>query len=281
MSKTHILWILVGLLALSACHNCKTHEYDHERGQASNDKLLVATLYHQKSAERDALCLQAYNIARHRLDEIIAQNPDASNLAIVLDLDETVLDNSPYEAMCVLDNTSYPVGWDEWMYAADAKALPGAVDFLKYAKSKNINIFYITNRKEKYREATLQNLQKHDLASATKNHLLLRTNESSKEPRRQQVLEKHEIVMLFGDNLADFSKVFDGEKNTSERAILVDSLKNEFGNRFIVFPNVMYGDWLNAVIDYNFGLSPAEKIQREKEGLVGPKCQAQKPSPDK
>jgi len=203
------------------------------------------------------------------LDNILKQNPDPSKLAIVLDLDETVLDNSPYEAKSILDNFSYPIGWDEWMHDASATALPGAIEFLKYTKSQGVNIFYITNRKEKYREATLLNLQKLDIAPAAEANLLLRSDESGKEPRRQTVIENFEIIMLFGDNLADFSEAFDGEKTTSERAALVDSLKNEFGKRFIVFPNTMYGNWLNAVIDYDFKLSPEEKIKKEKEGLVG------------
>lgn len=267
MNRIRHIVLLAGILILTSCHNHETHEHAHY--YTTNDKLLIATLYHQKSAELNALCLQAYNVARYRLDDILKQNPDPSKLAIVLDLDETVLDNSPYEALCILDNTSYPVGWDEWMHAANAKGLPGAIDFLKYTKSKGVNIFYITNRKEKYRQATLQNLQLLDIAPASEAHLLLRTDESSKEKRRQEVLKNHEIVMLFGDNLADFSKVFDGNKTTAERAALVENLKNEFGNRYIVFPNTMYGEWLNAIIDYNFDLSPAAKIEKEKNGLLG------------
>ena len=257
--------LMAGLLITTACEQ----KLVSDKTQVNNDKLLIATLYHQKSAERDALCLQAYNVAKRNLDIILKQNPDPSKLAIVLDLDETVLDNSPYEAKSILDNLSYPVGWDEWMHDASATALPGAVEFLKYTKSVGVNIFYITNRKEKYREATLANLQKLDIAPAAEANLLLRTDESSKEPRRQTVLENYEIIMLFGDNLADFSKVFDGEKTTAERATLVEDLKNDFGKRFIVFPNTMYGDWLNAVIDYDFKLSPEGKIKKEKEGLVG------------
>jgi len=265
MKNIYFLVLLAGIIAISACENRTAIS----KKEVNNDNLLIATLYHQKSAERDALCLQAYNMAKYRLDDILAENPDSSKLAIVLDLDETVLDNSPYEAKCILRNISYPTGWDEWMHAACAKELPGAVEFLEYVKSKGVSIFYITNRREKYKNATMQNLQKLGIAPVSEAHLLLRTDESSKEPRRQKVLEGHKIIMLFGDNLADFTKVFDGKKSVNERLELVISLKDEFGDRFIVFPNTMYGDWLNAVIDHNFNLSPAAKIEKQKNELQG------------
>ena len=264
--KRYLIILMAAGMMLSSC-NISLEE--NERVHPNSDKLLIATLYHQKSAERDALCLQAYNTARDRLEEILREADDPSALAIVLDLDETVLDNSPYEAKCVLDNISYPTGWDEWMYAADADAIPGAVEFLTRAKTTGVQIFYITNRREKYRQPTLKNLQNLGIAPATNDHLMLRTETSGKEARRQKVLENYEIVMLFGDNLADFSQAFDGEKTSADRAGLVKEMKNEFGGRYIVFPNAMYGEWLNAVIDYNFSLSAEEKTKLEKQALKG------------
>jgi 5'-nucleotidase (lipoprotein e(P4) family) len=242
---------------------------EQENQTTTNEKLLIATLYHQKSAERDALCYQAYNAAQMQLDKILEENKNPEKLAIVLDLDETVLDNSPYEAKCILDHISYPTGWDEWMHAANAKAIPGSIAFLDYAKSKGVEIFYITNRKEKYRQATLQNLNMLGIAPKTEANLLLRGDDSSKESRREKVLADHEIVMLFGDNLADFTKLFDGQHSTAKRAEITDSLQQEFGKRFIVFPNAMYGEWLNALTDYNFKLSPQEQTELLKSRLEG------------
>ncbi|MFP4470009.1 MAG: 5'-nucleotidase, lipoprotein e(P4) family [Bacteroidales bacterium] len=263
MNRIFSLLALIALLQLAPSCTEQT-----SNGSPDNS-LLVATLYHQHSAERDALCYQAYNIAHDRLDEILEKNAGDTALAIVLDLDETVLDNSPYEAQTIKGNYTYPTGWDEWMHAAAATAIPGAVEFLQYAAEQGIEIFYITNRKEKYRQATLENLQKLGIAPATGNHLLLRTDVSTKEPRRQEVLKNHRIIMLFGDNLADFSSVFDGEKSTAQRAALVDSLQQAFGKRYIVFPNAMYGDWLNAAIDFRYELSQQEKIELQKNRLEG------------
>lgn len=263
--KMHFLILIFLALSLGSCDV----QTENKTETAVNDKLLIATLYHQKSAERDALCYQAYNVARMHLDEILLENKNPETLAIVLDLDETVLDNSPYEAKCVLDNISYPTGWDEWMHAANARAIPGAIEFLKYTKSKGVEIFYITNRREKYRQPTLQNLEKLGIAPTTENHLLLRQEESSKDLRRKQVLKNHEIVMLFGDNLADFTSVFDEHQTTEKRAQMVKDLNAEFGKRFIVFPNAMYGEWLNALIDYDFSRSEQEQTEMIKTRLEG------------
>jgi 5'-nucleotidase (lipoprotein e(P4) family) len=258
----NILIVPLAVVAISCQNPAGIPECDNQ------DNLLLATLYHQRAAEMAALSYQAYNIAKFQLDRVTETAGDISRLAIVLDLDETVLDNSAYEARCVIENVSYPDGWDEWMFAADALALPGSVDFLKYAQSKGVNIFYITNRREKYREATIENLKKLEIPLASENHILLRTKEPSKKARRNVVLNDYEIVMLFGDNLADFTEVFDGEKTPENRTALVDSLKYAFGERYIVFPNAMYGDWLNSLIDYDYSLSNTEKIEKIKKQLI-------------
>jgi 5'-nucleotidase (lipoprotein e(P4) family) len=264
MKKIYPLVFLGIVFLVISCQNTFTSSEVCD----NQDNLLLATLYHQRAAEMAALSHQAYNIAQFQLERIADTATDLSRLTIVLDLDETVLDNSAYEARCVLENVSYPDGWDEWMFAADALALPGAVEFLEYAQAKGISIFYITNRREKYRDATIQNLRKLNIPLASENHILLRTDESSKKERRDLVSKENEIVMLFGDNLADFSDVFDGENTPGHRDALVDSLKTAFGERYIVFPNAMYGDWLNALIEYDFSLSNTEKVRKMKEQLI-------------
>lgn len=264
MRKFFTLFVATMAVVATSCQS--VHDASEECD--NQDNLLLSTLYHQRAAEMAALSYQAYNMAKFQLNRIADTATDLSRLAIVLDLDETVLDNSAYEARCVLENVAYPDGWDEWMFAAGAGALPGAVDFLKYVQSKGIQIFYITNRREKYRVPTIENLRKLEVPLASESHILLRTDESSKKARRNVVAENYHIVMLFGDNLADFSDVFDGEHAPGHRDALADSLKNAFGERFIVFPNAMYGDWLNSLIEYDFSLSNTEKINKMKEQLI-------------
>lgn len=266
--KKHSFFIL-GIICFTLISSCNRPQSVTQSEKSSNDHLLAATLYQQQAAEYRALCYQAYNIAHRNMDAIYDTATNLSSLAIVMDLDETVLDNSAYEAQSILDSLAYPKGWDAWMYAASAKALPGAVDFIKSVREKGVQVFYITNRREKYREATLVNLQNLGIAPADSNHLLLRGEQSTKEPRRQKVLREFKIVMLFGDNLVDFAAAFDGTQSSSRRAEVADSLQDVFGSRFIVFPNVMYGDWLNAITDYDNSLTQQQKLEKYKFVLQG------------
>jgi 5'-nucleotidase (lipoprotein e(P4) family) len=121
-----------------------------------------------------------------------------------------------------------------------------------------VEVFYITNRLENERQSTLINLKKFGLPNADDNHLLLKSITSGKEPRRQQVAATHEIVMLLGDNLADFSILFD-KKNPTERFNNTVSSVKEFGNRFIVIPNPGYGDWESTLWNYNYKMTSAQK----------------------
>jgi 5'-nucleotidase (lipoprotein e(P4) family) len=209
---------------------------------------LFASVFQQRAAEYKALCFQAYNLARLRLNEQLAIG--AKPKAIITDIDETVLDNSPYAVHQALLGRDYDQdSWYEWTAKAEADTVAGAPSFLKYASSKGVTIFYITNRNEKERAATLKNLQKYNLPNADDPHLILRTDVSSKETRRQQVMANYDVVLLLGDNLADFSPLFD-KKPLEERDQNARSIAGSFGNRFIVLPNPGYGDWESALYGY-------------------------------
>jgi 5'-nucleotidase (lipoprotein e(P4) family) len=219
---------------------------------------LYTSVYQQSAAEYKALCFQAYNIARLHVDE---WRPGTKPTAIVTDIDETLLDNSPYDARQALQGKDYDQKtWEEWTAKGQADTVPGAPSFLKYAASKGIEVFYITNRYESERTGTLRNLQNYNFPNADNAHLILRqpSTSSSKEQRRQQVLQTHNILMLLGDNLADFSVLYD-KKTLDERNQTTQQLASEFGNRFIVLPNPVYGDWESALYRYNYGLTPAQK----------------------
>ncbi|PIO48229.1 MAG: 5'-nucleotidase, lipoprotein e(P4) family [[Chlorobium] sp. 445] len=213
---------------------------------------ILATLWMQHSGEAMALCYQAYSLAKLRLDEILKAKaaPKSKPKAIVVDVDETVLDNSLHQGKLIKNDTTHPAYWDEWCSLALAKPVPGAAEFLNYAKSKNVEVFYITNRGENLREATLRNFRSAGFPYADSAHLLMRQDVPGKEARRQLVAQKFDIVLLCGDNLNDFSEVFE-RKSESERNDEVERLKSEFGKRFIVLPNPIYGDWENAIVGYD------------------------------
>ena len=123
-----------------------------------------------------------------------------------------------------------------------AKALPGAVAFFRYADSMGVEVFYISNRYEEQLAETLENMAALGLPNADPEHVFLKTNSKEKQSRRDRVLQEHHVLMYLGDNLSDLSSVFDGQ-GTIQRNLLVDELSDAFGDRFIVFPNAMYGDW--------------------------------------
>ena len=209
----------------------------------------MATLYVQQSPEYIALTEQAYAIARISLDNQFKMA--TSPLAVVLDIDETVLDNSPFQAKQILENFNYPAHWDEWINKEEAQPVPGSLEFLQYADSKGIVIFYISNRKHKNLNATINNLNKFGYPQADSSHIMLRTTTSSKEVRRQKVLDQGlKIALLIGDNLDDMSAEFEVE-DADKRKEATYANQSKFGTKYIVLPNPTYGKWVQNRGFYN------------------------------
>ncbi|MFI5133444.1 MAG: 5'-nucleotidase, lipoprotein e(P4) family [Chitinophagales bacterium] len=257
--------LLIVVLLVACTPSQKTVTTQQEQPDLVTQGKLYAVAYMQRAAEYHALCLQAYNIAQLRLDEAVKQN-SAKPKAIITDIDETILDNSAEEVHHDLQGKGFdPVEWNQWTSMAAADTIPGALSFLKYAASKNVEIFYITNRDEKDRDGTLKNLQKFNFPNADNVHLIVRQNVSSKEVRRQQVMADHEVVLLLGDNLADFSSLFD-KKTLDEKLQNVEQQSGMFGSRFIVLPNPVYGDWESALYQYK-PLTTAQKDSAIKSWL--------------
>ncbi|HLV91805.1 MAG TPA: HAD family acid phosphatase, partial [Aequorivita sp.] len=147
---------------------------------------IAAVLWQQRSSEYRALAYQAFNIAKMQLDDYLANNEKSLKpLAIITDIDETILDNSPYSGKQIeLDEDYITTRWDEWVNLKSAKAIPGSLEFFKYAESKGVETFYITNRDEHQKKVTLENLKTLGFPNADENHILLRRNDSEKETRR-------------------------------------------------------------------------------------------------
>lgn len=270
MNKILLLFLsVITLYVIQGCSNSNAFNSNpkSEPGLSSNDHLTMAILYQQTSAEYRALCYQAFNAAKYKLDQS-SKIMMMKKQAVVVDIDETVLDNSPYEANLILKGWLYPEGWNAWIDSAQAKAVPGSLEFLKYAESKGIETYYISNRSENQRAQTLKNLTSIGFPFADNDHLLLKSKESSKKARRDKVSENRFIVVLIGDNLNDFTEVFE-KKSIPERFEMADSLKDEFGNRFIVLPNAMYGDWEWALYNYDYSMEPGKKLEKRTSNLLG------------
>ncbi|HJW16551.1 MAG TPA: 5'-nucleotidase, lipoprotein e(P4) family [Flavisolibacter sp.] len=232
-----------GIFALVVLSSCITTKQSVTSVPASSivvDGKLFTSIYQQKAAEYKALCFQAYNIARLRVDE---SKEGSKPKAIITDIDETVLDNSSYAVHQALIGKDYdPESWYEWTSKSMADTVPGAPTFFKYAGSRGITIFYITNRDEREKAATLANLVKYDLPNTDNDHLLMRQGISSKEERRQKIMSNYDVLLLVGDNLADFSNLFDKKLQQERETNTIQSASN-FGDRFIILPNPNYGDW--------------------------------------
>lgn len=239
-----------------------------KEAQADNEYQTAAVLWTQSAAEARALRYQAFTFARFVFDRDLKVNRRLRRKrAVVVDIDETVLDNSSYQVELILKHQPYTEAtWTAWCERAEAGALPGAVDFLRYAASRGARIFYVTNRRQNVKEATIRNLKQKGFPDVDEQTVLVRTDVSTKEPRRKQISQRHRIVLLMGDNLADFSDLFEG-KTTEARAAAVDATRDKFGAQFIMLPNPMYGDWESAIYGYDFKLSEEEKAARRKAAL--------------
>jgi acid phosphatase len=170
--------------------------------------------------------------------------------AIVMDLDETILDNSPFEARRVIGGgQSFDALWQAWVNEADAAALPGAVEFTKYARSRGVTVFYVTNRNADQKKATRANLER-DGFPLEKADTLYCVNDrpewgSDKSTRRAEIAKRFRILLLFGDDLKDFMPGSAG--GVDQRRELAGPYSDYWGTKWIILPNAIYGSWDTAL----------------------------------
>ena len=234
---------------------------EDEYQQKLNNEALKSILWTQTSAEYRALCYQAYNTAMEQINKEIKKHKKKDKpLAIVLDIDDTILDTSIYDASFMDTNKRPTLGnMKTWINSAAASPMPGAVEFLKEVSKKGVEIFYVTNRRApEHVEGTIKNLEKYDFPSANKEHVFLRTDSGSKQERFDKIAKDFKIIVYMGDNAGDFpldtyGKLFD------ERKKIFDDHKKDFGTKFIVLPNPIYGSWESAIAENYNKMSPEEK----------------------
>ena len=242
---------------------------------------LHAVLWVQTAVEFRGVSMQAYRLAQQQLDAALArptwtaaieQTGDVSGLppAVILDLDETVLDNSPFQARAIRhQNAERAAGraaegfdeeaWNAWCAEARAGAVPGAVAFLAYARSKGVTPFFISNRTGPLEAATRRNLETLGIETGGASDTMFLRNErpewsaSDKTARRAAVAKTHRILLLVGDDLGDFMP---SGGTVEARDARVATHADAWGTTWIVVPNPMYGSWERAVLDSHPGTSP-------------------------
>lgn len=238
--------------------------------------ILNATLWMQSSAEYRAAALQTYASARRALDAALA-DPAGSALppAIILDLDETALDNTPYAARSIRKGKTFLFDddWETWVAESAAEAVPGATEFLVYAKSRGVTPFYITSRGTEEQAATRANLVRLGFPLGTGEETLLvrgarpEWNTFDKSPRREFVSARYRVLLFLGDDLNDFTAA--NGKSAADREAIVDGAAALWGTRWFVVPNPMYGSWESALISATPGSdgTPCEELQKMVESL--------------
>lgn len=201
--------------------------------------------FQQQSAEVRALQLQAYNIATMRLDAAVEGAEDPARLAVVTDLDETVIDNTALLARDLADCHMYDA-WDTWLpWERDGlpALIPGALDFLNHADSLGVTIRYISDRSDEQKLDTMATLTSLGLPQISDESVLLLG--PPKVERRDIVAADHEIVLLLGDTLHDFDGRFRRTPLDAQRATVAEEA-DKWGAEWIVFPNASYGTWSEA-----------------------------------
>jgi acid phosphatase len=225
---------------------------------------LDANLYMQTAAEYRACCYQAYNLAARRLKELLgAPGDNGKKPAVVMDLDETVLDNAGFQAMLLRSGLAYDQRlWDLWeeKNTGQLGLIPGAGDFIREAERLGVTVVHISNRSEKYRAGTEGALARLGIPVRDRKQLKLFTKTSDKTERRKEAEAEYRVLLYVGDNLRDFDERFrcdvDNTRATGRtrdpaklaaaiaaRKDQVDRTREKWGAEWIILPNPAYGEW--------------------------------------
>ena len=263
--------VIVSILSVLITTSALAQDSHWKRMQCSpGTTLLNAVLWVQNSAEYKANARMVYANATRALEDGIRNKTwsamaqsgaEKLPLAVILDLDETAISNVPFEARSIRAGVTYSqLLWDEWVSSASATAIPGVAAFLQTARKNNVTPFYITNRRSVESTKLTENLNKlgfpiltvRDEEGTTTDNLLLRNDkkewsDSDKTARREWVAKRYRVIVLVGDDLNDF--ISTTNKSEAERDdIVMNQHGDDWGTRWFILPNPMYGSWQNAAL---------------------------------
>ncbi|MCB1554508.1 MAG: acid phosphatase [Xanthomonadales bacterium] len=227
---------------------------------------LAATAWMQASQEYRGAVRGTFAAAARQLETALAQ-PDWDALppservglpmqglpaAVIVDADETMIDNSPYQARNIRDERGYSLpSWQAWVAESKARALPGALDFARHAERLGVTVFFVTNRAhDPERAPTVANLRAlgFPVREDGSNVILQgdpRAPGEDKGTRRRWVGERYRVLLMLGDNLGDF---IDGSRaDHPSRNALIAPYESWWGERWFMLPNPSYGSWESAI----------------------------------
>ena len=258
------------------------HAKEKELDNSLQAQSMLSVLYAQSSAEYEASNIQTYVNAKSALDRAlndlswtaaIEQKKNFENKppAIILDIDETVLNNIPFQARSIINGQSYPVGWLEWMLEESSDAVAGVSEFLEYAQSKGVKIFYVTNRIAVAEDATRNNIKKLGLPLDADRDVLLMKDEngwtSDKVSRRELIAKDYRVLLLIGDQLGDFLPLDETTLELDLRKNLADTYKHMWGSKWFMITNPMYGRWEASIYNNEYPDTEDELMQMRLEAL--------------
>lgn len=262
--------LIATVVFLVACSGCSELRNTHER--------LHSILWIQTSAEYQALTTMTYQRAGETVDRALQdrtwtaaleQTGDFQNLppAVILDLDETVLDNSPFEGRLIKNHSPFNRSkWDQWVEEANAQALPGALKFIAETQRKGATVFFVTNRRAPHEPSTRKNLEKLGVTLPTDIDTVLSEGEgpeawpSDKSSRRRHLASQYRILLLIGDDLGDF--VSGATDTPDNRRRLAQQYNDRWGTSWFLVPNPIYGSWELSL--YPKGLSDADILDSKR-----------------
>lgn len=226
----------------------------------------MAVNWMQQSGEYQAIALQTFYFAAQAFDQsaMTTHKPRA----VVVDLDETMIDNSAYQAWAAQQQVPFTdQTWSQWTRAEQALAIPGAVEFAKHVTDHGGKMFYVSNRSVSDYSATVNNLHALGFPGVDKSSVLLSSNTSNKQARFDQIVAQgYQLVVYVGDNLNDFGAETWHQTNSVRRQF-VQQHRHQFGTQFIILPNPSYGDWETGLAPNYSKLSPVDKLHARESAL--------------
>jgi 5'-nucleotidase (lipoprotein e(P4) family) len=279
------LLLALGLaFGLTACASQEEESQEQAMPAVPANDNLNAVLWTQRSVEFKGNAWTAYKLAMIRLDQALAnkkwtgvpaeQTGSYRNLppAVILDVDETVLDNSDYQAWNVTAGTSFdPKTWTSFVNSQTSRPIPGALEFTQYAVKKGVKVFYVTNRVVEEEAATRENLAKYGFPLDDKTDTILVKGEkeewkSAKSTRRAHVAANYRVLLNIGDNFSDFTDDFKGTE--TERLHVFEANAAHWGKEWIVIANPTYGSFESTPYNNDFKLSDDEKRKAKRDALT-------------
>lgn len=294
MSKLSVPLVLVAAL-LAGCAGAPKSRAPHAAaaahaavvGPAANDNL-NAVAWTQTAVEHDLIYREVYRLAGEKLQKALKdRNWDALprderknklrglKPAVILDIDETVLDNSPYQARLVANGAEYDeFTWAQWCREKAAKPLPGALEFARLAAKQGVTVFYLSNRAQDLNDATLENLREAGFPIAVGEQVFFGLGTvvegceqigTEKGCRRELIGRKHRVLLQLGDQLGDFVDV---TANTVDgRRAAIEPYEAWIGERWLVLPNPTYGSWEAALFNNDWTRPAAERRRAKMDAL--------------